>query len=374
MNLRFGWFLRFRTSGARTRVSECGKRTLLAGESPGQRYFDFKADIMACSKKILVTGATGLVGNNVVRRLLQQSQQVRVLVRQGSNSQPLEGLDVEVHMGDVQDPNFVMAACQGIDAVVHAAGIVRIGWSMGGNMREINVDGTHHVLAASLENHCRMVHVSTVNALAVRDEFNPSNEDTPQSGDEIPCNYVTTKRAADRLVWTAIRNGLDATIVYPGMMLGPFDWKPSSGQMLLAVARQFTPVAPGGGISVSDVRDVAKSICEIVLREQPPPHRDYILAGHNLSYFDLWKQMATVANSRPPVARMGRPLQSCLCIASDVINRMLRTEPIINSAAIRMGQQFHYYDSSRAIGELGYAVSDLLPTLEEAWDWLRKQH
>ena len=324
-------------------------------------------------RRILVTGGTGLVGNNVIRLLVEQGHNVVALVRAGSSSRPLEGLDVETVVGDVQDRSSIIAACNNVDAVVHSAGIVRIGWSLAGNMREINVDGTRHVVNAAEQNGCRLVHVSTVNALAVTGP-DEANEETPSSGNEIACNYVETKRAADTIVHEAIADGLDATIVYPGMMLGPWDWKPSSGQMLLAVGRQFTPAAPAGGISVSDVRDVAKSIVGIATADEAPPHRDYITAGHNLTYFELWQRMATVAGARPPVFRIGKLLEKSLCLGSDVISKVLPNESLVNSAAIRMGQQFHYYDSHRAQSDLGYRISDLDATIADAWQWLNEYH
>lgn len=325
-------------------------------------------------RRILVTGGTGLVGNNVIRLLIQQGHDVRALVRAGSSSRPLEGLDVESVTGDVQDEASVIAACRDMDAVIHAAGIVKIGWNLAGNMHEINVDGTKHVANAARQIDCRMIHVSTVNALAVTGPDVIANELTPLSGNEIPCNYVETKRAADAIVHGEIEKGLNATIVYPGMMLGPWDWKPSSGQMLLAVARQFTPAAPSGGISVSDVRDVAKSIIGIATSDEAPPHRDYIMAGHNLTYFDFWKRMAAVTRARPPVFRIGKLLEKSICVGTDIISKVLPSEPIVNSAAIRMGQQFHYYDSSRAQSDLGYTVSDLDITIANAWHWLNDNH
>ncbi len=212
---------------------------------------------------MLVTGATGLVGNNVVRRLAEQDFAVRALVRSLDNTRPFEGLPVELRLGNVLDLPSVREACQGVAAVVHAAGVVRIGWTSAGGMSEINVRGTGNVALAAREVGARLVHVSSVNSLAVLDHpAAAATETTPWTGKEVPCDYVRTKRGADEQVAEQIALGLDAVCVHPGFMLGPWDWKPSSGRMLLAVATKSPPLAPSGGVSVCDVRDVA----EVVVR------------------------------------------------------------------------------------------------------------
>ena len=100
----------------------------------------------------LVTGATGLVGNNVVRALLAQGRPVRVLARTTSDHRPLRDLDVEIVPGDIRDAAVVARACAGVRAVVHCAGYVNVGWSQPELYRTINVDGTRHVAQA-----CRRV-------------------------------------------------------------------------------------------------------------------------------------------------------------------------------------------------------------------------
>ena len=109
------------------------------------------------SSVTLVTGATGLVGNNVVRMLLGRGEAVRVLAREGCDPRPLAGLPVEVALGDVRNCESVRGACRGVTRVVHAAGHVHIGWTGLALQRAINVEGTRHVAAAAHEAGARMV-------------------------------------------------------------------------------------------------------------------------------------------------------------------------------------------------------------------------
>src|SRR5262245_16643868 len=108
----------------------------------------------------LVTGATGLVGNNVVRQLLERGQSIRVLGRDTSASKPLEGLDVEIVRGDIRDPQALETACRGVNRVIHAAAVVQIGRSGMELQRAVNVEGTRNVAAAARKAGARLVHVS----------------------------------------------------------------------------------------------------------------------------------------------------------------------------------------------------------------------
>jgi len=327
---------------------------------------------MTILNKVLVTGATGLLGNNLVRQLLSCGCAVRVLTREGSDTQPLAGLDVDKHYGDLRDPAQVASAVEGVSGVIHSAGFVAVGWSQGELAHAINVKGTKNVAQAARSSGAKMVHVSTVNTLGLGSEGQPADEDTPRTEENVLCPYVVSKAAAEEAVQAQVDQGLHATIVHPGFMLGPWDWKPSSGKMLLAVARQYTPVAPRGGCSVCDVRDVADASIQAL--EQGESGRRYILAGSNLLYFDLWTKMAEITGGKPPKVRpRGQRMSAIAGAVGDLRYRLTGKEPDVNSAATRMSGQYHYYSSDRAIKELGYQVRDVEKSIADAWRWFQEQ-
>ena len=317
---------------------------------------------------ILVTGATGLLGNNIVRLLLEKGEAVRVLVRENADERPLEGLEVERITGDIREAERVQAACQGTRAVIHSAALVTIGWTRLEEARAINVIGTQHVAAAARAANAKLVHVSSVDAMAPGRRDQPANEDTP--GKKIPCTYVVTKTESESAVFHEIDAGLEAVIVNPGFMLGPWDWKPSSGRMLLEVAKRFTPLAPPGGLSLCDVRDVAESVITSIHAGQSG--RRYILAGHNTTFFDAWKLFAKVAGVRPPRAKVWRGVARLAGWGGDLWGKISRNEPDINSAAVWMSNIFHYYSSSRAAAELNYANRPAAESAEAAWQWFKE--
>lgn len=315
---------------------------------------------------ILVTGATGLLGNNIVRDLLAQGEQVRVLSRELRTTRPLDGLAVDRRQGDVRQRETIEEALQGVDVVIHSAGHVHIGWSQADVHQAVNVEGTRNVAQAAQKLHIRVVYVSSVNALGLGAHDFEADEETARPG-ITACPYVTSKRAAEELVLEYVASGLDAVIVNPGFMLGPWDWRPSSGRMMLEVATRFTPLAPVGSFNVCDVRDVSAGTIAAAKRGQSG--RRYILGGHNLSYFLLWKKMAEVAGKRGPLLPAG-PLQRIIGgTFGDLWYRVTGKEPDLNSAGVGMSSQHHRFKSDRAIQELEYKIRPLEQTLQDAWDW-----
>lgn len=314
----------------------------------------------------LVTGATGLVGNNAVRLLLQRGSAVRVLIRRDSDPRPLQGLEVERVYGDVRDAESVRQACQGVSAVVHAAAIVHFGWTGLDLQRAVNVQGTENVAAAALQAGVRMLYVSSIDALGIGRRDAPADEDSPREG-KVPCTYVITKREAEAVVRTYIGRGLDAVIVNPGFMLGPWDWKPSSGRMLLEVATRLTPWAPAGGLSSCDVRDVVTAL--LTACDRAPAGRQYILAGENLTYWQIWCLFAEVSGGSKPWIRAGPLMRFVGSYGGDLWTRITGHEPDVNSASVRMSSQFHYYSSARAEAELGYRSRPFRQSAADAWAW-----
>jgi dihydroflavonol-4-reductase len=319
--------------------------------------------------KYLVTGATGLLGNNIVRQLVAAGEAVRVLTRATSDPRPLEGLPIECVAGDVRDAASLTAACRGVQVVIHAAGHVHLGWTQFEQHQAINVEGTRNVAAAARAAGARLVHISGVNALGLGRLDHPADEDSGLPG-IVECHYVVTKRESERVVRGEVERGLDAVIVNPGCMFGPWDWKPSSGKMLLAVAR-FAPVYPTGAVSFCDARDVA--VGTIAAATRAPRGRQYILGGHNLSYFEAWRQMARLAGKRGPFSPMGPLFRAVAVPVLNMQTWLTGKEGDANSAILMMGRQQHCFSSRRAEEELSYRVRPFAETLADTWAWFRER-
>lgn len=317
----------------------------------------------------LVTGATGLVGNNVVRQLLASGKAVRVLTRESSDPRPLDGLDVDRVVGDVCDSDSVLRACEGVTAVVHAAGFVHIGQSKLDVHRAINVEGTRNVARAARACGARVIHVSSSDAAGIGSLDEPADEETPLA-DDCGCTYTITKREAEEVVRTEISQGLEAVIVNPSFMLGPWDWKPSSGRMILEVAQGKAWLAPRGHFSVCDVRDVAAGILSAI--ERGTVGRRYLLSGTTLSYLEAFRLFAEITGGRRPLWSPGPVVSLVGGWLGDLGTLLTGKESDVNSAAIRVARLPKAYSCRRAQEELGYSPRPVAESARDAWDWFKK--
>jgi dihydroflavonol-4-reductase len=253
--------------------------------------------------------------------------------------------------------------------VIHSAGYVQLGRSRLDLHRAVNVEGTRNVAQAARAAGVRMIHVSSVDALGAGSAREPADEDTPLAR-PVPCAYVITKREAEQVVLEEVERGLDGVIVNPGFMLGPWDWKPSSGRMLLEVATGRGLFAPRGWYSVCDVRDVAAGI--LVAMERGRTGRRYILAGKNVTYFEAWRLFADVSGARRPWASVGPVLLWFAGLTGDLCTLLTGREPDVNSGAIALARVPECFSSRRAESELDYRTRPFRDTVQDAWAWFQK--
>ena len=320
--------------------------------------------------RILITGATGLLGNNIVRLLADEDHDLVAATRLSSDPRPLDGLAVEKLNLDLSDDNAVNLAVSGADAVIHSAAAIHIGWKNLTDSRAVNVEATRRLAIAARRKKTRMIYVSTVDTLGAATRETVANEYSTLPA-KPNCSYVVTKREAEQAVLEQCTLGLDAVIVNPGFMVGPWDWKPSSGKMMLMLWKQpilfFTP---GGGCSVVDVRDVAGGVAAAL--EHGRSGQRYILGGRNMTYLELWTLMAQTMNKRPPTRPMRDRLARIVGKTGDFFTRITGRESEINSAALELGQMFHWYSSHKAETELGYHIGSVENALHDAWAWFKR--
>jgi dihydroflavonol-4-reductase len=279
----------------------------------------------------------------------------------------LEGLPIEIVPGDITQPGCLPAALRGVDIVIHSAALVHVGWTREAEMRLVNVEGTRHVATAARAAGARMLHVSSVDALGLGTREQPADEETPFDSRIVECGYVHTKRAAEVVIQEEIARGLDAVIVNPTLMLGPWDWKPSSGKLVLEIARGWAKVAPPGGNDYCDVRDVAAGILAAI--ERGRTGRRYILGGEPLSYFDAFTLIANVVGVKPPWKVARWPALATTKLIAAIQTRLTGKEPDYNGAAIEFSKLPHHFSYARAAAELGYQVRPAREAMQAAWDW-----
>jgi len=319
--------------------------------------------------KILVTGATGFLGNNLARKMLQLGHEVVTTVRPTSELRALDGLEIETAHASLTDPSAMAPVVEDLDLIVHSAAMIQLGHSKRESSIAFNVGSTEVLAQAARRREIRMIHVSTVDTYAASLDGTPIDENSENEAPKYDCSYVASKRAASAAFDEEVSKGLDGVTVCPGFMLGPNDWKPSSGEMLLTVAKTPLFFVAGGGCSVVDVRDVADGIIMSITKGKAG--EKYILGGENLSYMDLWTRMAKVTGCSPPRKKIGDKLAGVIGRTGDLISKFCKQELVVNSAAVSMGQMLHWYSSQKAIDELGYNIGDVDIAIEDSWNWFK---
>ena len=319
--------------------------------------------------RALVTGGTGFIGSSIVRELLSADCDVRTLVRNGSDTRNLDGLEIELVIGDITDPTSLMRAMRGCTHVFHAAALYSFWVTIPGLIERVNIQGTRNVLQAALDAGVeRVVYTSSVAALAVPDKGRPVDELTPIDPKKIIGKYKKSKYAAEQVALEYAAKGLPVVIVNPSFPVGPRDIKPTpTGQMLVDFINRRLPAYVDTGMNVVDVEDVARG--HILAAERGRIGERYILGGKNMTMGELLALLSKITGI--PVPRMRMPYQPLLAMSylNTAWCKLTGTTPRMTPDTIRMSRHYMYYDPAKAIGELGMPETDPQVALAKAVDW-----
>lgn len=314
----------------------------------------------------VVTGASGHIGGNLTRALLERGRSVRVTVRQDTRA--IDGLEVQRVPADVLDPASLQRAFEGAEVVFHLAAVISITGDPAGAMQRTNIEGVRNVVEACLA--CgvrRLVHFSSIHALSHRPEAEPIDETRPfADGDALA--YDRTKAGGEQEVHRAVERGLDAVIVNPTAVIGPHDYKPSPvGQVLLDLYQRSFPALVEGGFDWVDVRDVVAGA--LAAEERGKTGERYLLSGRWASVADLARVVEEVTGVAAPrfvspmwLARLGAPFVVAF-------NSVLGRRPLYTSSSLRALRCHRDVSSEKAKAELCYSSRPLRETVEDTIDW-----
>jgi dihydroflavonol-4-reductase len=319
---------------------------------------------------VLITGASGHVGANLSRALIEKGCSVRCLVH--VNCRAIEGLDCERVEGDVSDLESLNRAFQGVEVVYHLAASISLSMKDWPKLESINVLGTRNVVKACLQAGVRrLVHFSSIHAL-VQEPLNiPVDENRPLAESTHYPPYDRSKAAAEKEVLAGVKEGLNAVIVNPTAIFGPHDYQPSYfGEALLTMARGKLPALVRGGFDWVDVRDVVTGA--MLAEEKGNTGSRYLLSGHWISMCDIAAMVGEITGAHTSkfvcplwLAHVGAPF---IKIVSDIRGE----RPLYTSVSLKAVKSNHNISHERASRELGYQPRPFRETLEDTLRWFRE--
>lgn len=321
--------------------------------------------------KIFITGADGVLGNNLVRILLERGNDVKVLVEKGKQAKYLQDLPVEKCTGSILDYDWLSAEMKSFDIVIHAAAKTDTWPPRHESYYEVNVGGTKNVIKAVSENKIsRLLHIGTANSFGPGSKEQPGNEKNEFDGAKYKLDYITSKYEAQKEVLRSVeQDGLDAVVLNPTFMIGPYDSKPSSGQMIMAVNEGKVPGYPPGGRNFVYVKDVANAIANAI--ERGRKGECYILGNENLSYKEAFGKMAAALGVKAPGMKMPAFLTLAYGAVMSVASALFRFRPPANYPMALISTEKHYYSNAKAVKELLMPQTNIEDALEEAISWFR---
>jgi len=322
--------------------------------------------------KTFVTGATGFIGASIVRELLKEGREVRVLVRKGSDTSNLVGLDVEPWPGDLRDHISLEQGLAGCDILYHAAADYRLWTRNSAEMYRINVDGTTAILEAALnQGVSRVVYTSSVGTLGNPGDGSPGNETTPVSFDDMVGHYKKSKFMAERVAEEFVARGLPLVIVNPSTPVGPLDIKPTpTGKIIVDFLNGRMPAYLDTGLNVIAVEDCARG--HLLAEQKGVVGQKYILGNTNLTLREIFAILSDITGLSPPGVKL--PYMPILLAAyiNEGLSKITGKEPLIPLAGVQMAAKFMFFDSSRAVRDLGLPQTSVRQALQRSVEWFRQ--
>jgi len=318
----------------------------------------------------LVTGASGFVGNNLVRHLLQLGRKVRALIYRDDES--LRGLEIDRVTGDVRDPAGLKRAMQGVDVVYHLVAAISIdnGQSRT-HLDTVNVEGTANVVQACLDSGVqRLIHFSSIHAISYFPKDTAISESRDLALDAVRhLPYDHAKAKGELQVLKGVQHGLDAVILNPVGIFGPNDFRPSpTGELLLQLAQRKLPALVRAGYYWVDVRDVVRTA--LAAEQRGRCGQRYILAGEYATFKSIADWIQQTTGAKPPrlhvpiwLARPAAPLVARL-------SRLAGHRPLITPETIQIITCHQKIATNRAREELGFRPRSIRDSVRDSINWL----
>jgi dihydroflavonol-4-reductase len=322
--------------------------------------------------KAFITGATGFIGGNLVRALLADGHQVRALVRSHSDRRNLVGLPLELAEGDLDQPAQLTEQIAGCEVVFHVAAHYSLWAKDSAAIYQANVTGTENILAAAQQARVkRFVHTSSVAAIGVPPTGTIATEETQTAVEELVSDYKKSKFLAEQAARKAAQNGLDVVIVNPSTPIGAYDLKPTpTGEIILRFLQNRMPAYVHTGLNLIDVEDVARG--HILAWQKGRRGERYILGHRNLTLKEMLEMLAALTGKPAPKFAVPHLLPLAVAFVDEMmLGRYFGKTPQVSYYSVQMSRHAMYYDSAKAVRELGLPQGSIEGALAKAVHWFQ---
>lgn len=321
---------------------------------------------------VLVTGATGFLGQHLVHALIESGRQVRTMRRVTSETSCLTGTPCEWVTADLEDPHSLRQAVRGCDVVYHAAGLASFFSRRDRRaVYRVNVEGTRHLLEVCLrEGVKRVVVTSSIAALGIPPQGAIGNEETLWNWERHGIAYFHAKFLQLLLVESFIQRGLNAVVVMPALVVGPGDHTgcaSRTGRLMQAMRHKKVPGYPIGGTTVVSVGDVTRG--HLLAEARGRTGERYLLGGAHLPFRSMFERLAASVGVDPPSRPVHRALSVLFGSYCEWKAMLFRTEPTFTRDLSLITAETCYYSSAKAERELGYQAGDPTPAIHQAFEW-----
>ncbi|HYU61443.1 MAG TPA: NAD-dependent epimerase/dehydratase family protein [Solirubrobacterales bacterium] len=314
--------------------------------------------------KILVTGGTGFVGSHVVRALAERDDELRLLVRERSRLDHLDGIEFERRTGDVTERATVRRALKNVDKVFHIAGATSMRPADRERVFAVNVGGTRTVCEEALRAEVeRLILTSSVGAIGPASPGGTADENQTFTAGGLGVAYINSKHEAECEAWRVAAHGLAVVAVNPSFVLGPDDPQGTSNRLVSRFLLRRLPFYIEGGLNIVDVRDVAAG--HVLADEKGEPGERYILGGRNFTLTRLFADLARISGVEPPGVRVPGPLAVAGAEAAVRAGIPIPVTP----DELRSVQQWWTYRTKKAQKALGFRARPHEETLEDTVRW-----
>jgi len=300
---------------------------------------------------------------------------VSVFILEGTASPTIDHLPIDRYYGNILHPHDLDACIQWKDFVVHCAASTSVYPARDECVNRINIEGTRNIADACLKHRVqRLIYIGTANSFGYGSiPENLGKEGNSYTSAKYGLDYMDSKRKAMELILEYVRDKkLPAVIVNPTFMIGPYDSKPSSGAMILALCKGKLPGYTTGGKNYIAAKDVVVAIANALTHGRIG--ECYILGHENLTYKEAFERFAKVAGVKPPILKLGDGTVKFYGILNSLFARLLKFQPVLTKEMAAVSCDRHYYSSKKAIDELKLPQTPIEVAVKECLEWYRENN